>query len=331
MSSYEFVAKFDYRFLVVAARLPRPLALICCALRALFRFCFNLEWRSYSLSQRYVRQATDKCYRELQSQPEKVSAWIRRLSWVLGRFWVESVEEFDVVRLERFGLDAGDCFLTCSRVSKKWYSDAGTQIDFGLTADRNRGLVLLTAHLESLYLPLCHLAARGRPVYLAATQIIENPQVPRVIRDHFQLKKRVLERFLGPNHVVYVEHGMASLVRALNKGAIVVIACDSPSPPSSRGIEVSFLGKRVLMAEGPRWLASTTKAGLALMTVERFGFWKYSLHIRHFELANRCNGDTTASLNASFEDAYKELSDVIKGSPWRWWAADLATQYRQPP
>ena len=331
MKLYDFGARFDYAFLAIAARLPRPFALGCCAVRALLRFCLNLEWRGYALSQGYVRQATNKCYRGLQEKPDTVFAWVRRMFWVLGRFWVESIEEFDVVRLDRKGLSAGRFYLTSRGIRTDLHAGMENKVYAQFGSVEKQGLVLLTAHLESLYLPLCHLAACGRPVYLAATQIIENPQVPEPIRAHYQLKKRVLERYLGSDHVVYVEHGMSRLVRALKEGSIVVIACDSPSPPNSRGIEVSFLGKRVLMAEGPRWLASITKARLALMTVRRFGFWRYDLNVSYFheeQASTSCS--TTAYLDASFELAYKELGDVISDAPWRWWAADLATQYRHP-
>jgi len=330
MKLYEFVSKLDYGFLVGAARLPRPIALLCCFLRALFRFSFNLEWRSYALSHRYVRQATDSCYRTLQSGPETMFASLQRMAWVFGRFWVESVEEFDVVRLARLGLRAGDCFVTwreaCASESLRDSNDLTLQ-----PPSKHSGIVLLTAHLESLYIPLCHLATQGRPIYLAATQIIESPQLPVSIGEHFKLKKQVLERHLGRDHVVYVEHGMYRLARALRDGAIVVIACDSPSPQGSRGIEVSFLGKHVLMAEGPRWLAMMARAQLALMTVKRFGFWHYDLQISIYrESENRVLDADALSVDASIDAAYRDLTEVIMEAPWRWWAADLATQYREP-
>jgi hypothetical protein len=216
-------------------------------------------------------------------------------------------------------------------------------------------VVLLTAHFESLYLPLCHLAARGRAIYLAASQIVEDPQVPCPIRAHFQRKKEALERHLGKGHVVYVEQGMPRLARALQAGAIVVIACDSPAPETSRGFRVGFLGQSIMMAQGPRWLALHGQAQVALMTVKRWGFWHYQLDIhgpylglhpqpgsdgRAEQNLDGVLGDATlrgavdaavdGEVDAALQAAYLSLDAVIRKSPWRWWAADLVLRRDSP-
>ncbi|NBP39758.1 MAG: hypothetical protein EBS54_04160 [Betaproteobacteria bacterium] len=314
MDRYGLAAWLDYSALKLAARLPAPLALAACGLRALLRFSLNLEWRSYALKRRYVRQATAQVYARLQPKPSSLRARIQRSLWVLGRFWVESVEEFDVIRLERLGLAANRC-----------------QIKGLEGLPRDRGVVLLTAHWESLYAPLCHLAASGHKVYLAATVLVEDPQVPAVIREHFARKKMVLERFFGQGHVVYVEHGMASLVRALQGGAVVVIACDSPAPAKSRGLAVRFLGARVLMAQGPAWLAQAAGAELGWMRVERRGFGRYGLVLSWPQGGPRGREAAIAEaelLAAAFEQAYAALDAAIRETPSCWWAADLLLQAR---
>ncbi len=353
MDAYALAARLDYGFLRWAARLPRPFALSCCAMRALLRFCFNVEWRSYALKRRYVRGASAKAYAQLQAKPpatpgrnlgglvggilgrilggivvlfyEGVLLRLQRYLWVLARFWVESVEEFDVIRLAAQGLKAGTC-------SIKGLEDLENTCN-------SQGLVLLTAHLESLYLPLCHLAAQGRSIYLAASQIVEDPQVPAPIRAHFQFKKAALETHLGKGHVVYVEQGMARLVRALQAGAVVVIACDSPAPEASRGFRVGFLGQVMAMAQGPRWLAMQGQAHIALMSVKRLGFWHYQLDIHgpyppaKAHLASDAMGkkDQDEAVDAGLQAAYQALDGVIRQAPWRWWAADLVLRDDPPP
>jgi len=325
MDAFALAARLDYGFLNLAARLPRPVALACCAIRALLRFSLDLEWRSYALKRRYVRSASARAYAQLQSRPSGMISKLQRAAWVLGRFWVESVEEFDVIRLDAKALDAAACTI---------------QGLIGLDHEtKSQGLVLLTAHLESLYLPLCHLAAQGRPIYVAASQIVEDPQVPAPIRAHFQRKKEVLERHLGKDHVVYVEQGMQTLARALQRGAIVVIACDSPAPKASRGIKVQFLGRFIAMAQGPRFLAVAGRAQVALMNVKRFGFWQYQMDIYQPQITSQwSNRSSSPPLEQSPDDdvdralqaAYAALDRVIRNAPWKWWAADLVLKDIQP-
>ena len=308
MDVYSLASRIDYGALKRAARLPSPLALLACGLRALLRLSLNLEWRSYALKRRYVRQATDQVYARLQPEPHRLSARLKRSLWLLGRFWVESVEEFDVWRLARLGLDANRC-----------------QIEGLELMPHGVGVVLLTAHWESLYAPLCHLAACGREVYVAATALVEDPQVPAVIREHFACKKQILERHLGQGHVVYVEQGMAGLVRALKRGALVVIACDSPAPAQSRALCVPFLGARMRMAHGPLWLSQAAGAKVGFMTVSRRGFRQYRLRLSVMAI----DIDGKAAFQTAFDTAYAMLEASIRESPWRWWAADLATLYEQ--
>lgn len=297
-----WVAEYDYGILLpFIARMPPWLARPCWTARGVINFVFDWDWRTFSLERGYVRQATIQAMQLL----SKLAA--RRASpvWLtVRRFVCLSREEVD-----------------CHRLLDLNYDNIKNRIaglDFLLDAQqRGQGVVLITAHFDSLYIGLALLAKSGLRVNLMSTRLTEDPVLPPAVRAHFALKITSLNELLSPGKVVHSEDNIHFFVKALRRGEIVVIAGDGPSTATDRSLAVPFLGKRRLMAAGPQFLAERTGSFVSLYTCQLTSDQFFDISI----------SPPTLPSKGGIELAYSLMETQLLNEPWRWWAADITAAY----
>lgn len=298
------VARLDYGLILPClARLPRWLARPLTALRGAVNYVFDFDWRTLSLGHGYIREATVDAMRQL-TQLTGSGRSARLLT--LQRYGCAAREEVDSWRLPHIDF---------ARLPHRI-----TGLEPLLEAQaRGQGVVLLTAHFDSLYIGLALLARAGVRAHLMATGITEDPRVPPAITQHFVRKAQALDRLLAPGKVVQFEGNLRFFLRALRQGDAVVIACDGVSTSADRADPVQFLGARHLMATGPQYLAEATGSPLAL----------FSCHEDEHGIF-QVNVSAPVALDAGgLQRAFTLLEQQLLKSPWRWWGADQMRTYIQ--
>jgi lauroyl/myristoyl acyltransferase len=296
------VARLDYGLVLpLLARLPRWLARPLWLLRGCINYAMDWDWRTLSLGHGYVREATQHAMAQLRLQAPEGSL-PRRLT--LRRFLCMSREEVEAVRL--------------NRLDRKTIQARITGLEPLLKArDNQQGVVLLTAHFDSLYVGLAALAEAGLTVNLMATRLTDDAMVPPAISRHFATKAVALNRLLAPGRVMHFEDSLRVFVSALRRGEIVVIACDGPSTSQDRSQPVDFLGARRLMASGPQFLAKAGHAPLALYTCQEGPSGHFTVEVT----------EPVTLDNGGLQQAYAALERHLLSHPWQWWAADLYRTY----
>lgn len=300
------VAGLDYGLaLPLLARLPRWLARPLIALRGCVNYVFDFDWRTLSLGHGYVREATHEAMQHV----ARLADSRQSVHWLtLRRYVCTSREEVDSWRLPH---------INYARLPHRI-----TGLEPLLAAqERGQGVVLLTAHFDSLYIGLALLARAGLRVNLMATRITEDPRVPPAITQHYVRKARALNHLLSPGKVVQFEGNLRFFLRALRQGDTVVIACDGVSTSADRADPVQFLGAQHLMASGPQYLAETTHSPLALFSCHEDAQGVFQVQL----------SAPVALAEGGLQRAYALLEGQIMASPWRWWGADQMRSYTQAP
>ena len=303
--SYRFprwVANLDYGYLLpMISKLPLWAARPCWVARGVVNFMLDWDWRTFSLGHGYVRGATFRAMCALLRPHPKLP---HPFFLTLLRFVCMSREEVDCLRLST---------LDYSKVN---YRVSG--LEYLQQAQRDRaGVILVTAHFDSLYIGLVLMARAGLKINLMSTRITDDPSVPSAISNHFETKVSSLNRLLSPGQVRNHEDNMHYFVKALKRGEIVVIAGDGPATTSGRSQAVNFLGRKRYMSAGPQFLAQSTNSFLASYTnqLSSDGCFDISISL------------PTRLAEGGLQSAYSALEAQILMQPWRWWAADLMQAY----
>lgn len=296
------VARLDYGLVLpLLARLPRWLARPLWILRGCINYAMDWDWRTLSLGHGYVREATQHAMAQLRLQA-KEGTLPRRLT--LRRFVCMSREEVEAARL--------------THLDRKTIQARITGLEPLLQArDKRQGVVLMTAHFDSLYVGLAALAEAGLTVNLMSTKLTDDAMVPPAISRHFATKAVALNRLLAPGRVTHFEDSMRFFVSALRRGEIVVIACDGPSTSQDRSQPVDFLGAQRRMASGPQFLARAGHAPLALYTCQEGPGGHFTVEVT----------EPTPLEEGGLQRAYTALERRLLAHPWQWWAADLYRTY----
>lgn len=264
-------------------------------------FLLDWDWRTFSLEHGYVRGATFRAMCALMRPTSKLP---HPFFLTLLRFVCMSREEVDCLRLSA---------LDYSTVN---YRISG--LEYLQQAQRDgTGVILVTAHFDSLYIGLVLLARAGLKINLMSTRITDDPSVPSAISKHFRTKVSSLNRLLSPGQVRNYEDNMHFFVKALRRGEIVVIAGDGPSTASGRSHAVNFLGRERHMSAGPQFLAESTNSLLASYTNQLSSDGKFDISI---SVPTRLD-------EGGLQSTYSALEAQILMQPWRWWAADLMQAY----
>lgn len=295
-------AWFDYQIVLPRiARLPRCWAHGPIALRGFVNFLFDIDWRTLAIRHGYVRKASFNTIRSLGfTTPAAVVRTLRR-------FFCASWEEYEAERLAR-----GDVTSLIGRQEGVEYLLAAAQ--------SGRGVVLLTAHFDSLYVGLVLLSRQGLTINLMSSNMVNDPQVPRPISQYFERKIAGMSSLFSPGRVVHHQGNLKFFLAALARGELVVIACDGPGERGKKTTEVDFLGKKVAMARGAEFLVSKTDALVASYVCRRSKQYTFELAV----------STPYAWHSGGMQKAYDFLDEKIRNEPERWWASDLYQTYWSP-
>lgn len=298
---YRVIAELDYGLLLPAiSRIPRSYAGGAVWLRGAINYLFDLEWRTLALQRPFVKEETRKTISAIVGMEGKAS--VKRLTFL--RYICASWEEYDAERIARGHIH-----------EIKWQA-AGLEELIRINRS-GRGVVLMTAHFDSLYMGLAVLARQGLVVNLMSTKTVDNPEIPNAIRRFFQRKIAGMSKIFAPGKVVHHEDGLKFFINALRQGELVVIACDGPAHFGQNGSVVRFLGNEWVMAKGPEFLAAKTGSLVSMYVCSRNDCGTYAIEI-------------TAPLSVDqggIQQAYDFLDHRIRLAPDRWWAADLYQKY----
>ncbi|MEN9843311.1 MAG: hypothetical protein RLZZ612_1140 [Pseudomonadota bacterium] len=300
------LSHLDYGlFLRGLSLLPRAWAWPLIVLRGCLNFIVDADWRTLSLGLRYVRPATWQTMQMWNAKQTKPQFW-RPFVLTLRRYIHASLEEYDATKLPHI-CDTSHFHVT------------GLE-DLLKAQEQKIGVVLITAHFDSLYAGLIFLARQGLKINLVSTNLMFDARVPPSVARHFSNKMNQLGQALAPGGVFHVEDNLLFFTRALKNGEIVVIAGDGPASSPSRATEVNFWGDPRLMAPGPEFLAKSAKCwiGSYLSWREADGF--------HIQISK-----PTSVREQGVAHAYAALEAKLFEMPWRWWAADLYPTYLPVP
>ena len=303
--SYRFprwVADLDYGYcLPFISRLPSWLARPLWVTRGAVNFLLDWDWRTFSLKHGYVRGAT---FRAMAALRGPSSVLPHPFFLTLLRYVCMSREEVDCLRLA--SIDYGS---VRHRI---------TGLEHLQNAQRSgSGVVLITAHFDSLYIGLVLLARTGLRINLMSTRLTDDPSIPQAISRHFRTKVSSLNVLLAPGQVRNSEDNIHYFVKALRRGEIVVIAGDGPSTAPGRSQMVEFLGGERYMAAGPQFLAEASNSLVS----------GYSCQLASDGYLDISMSPPTRLTDGGLQSAYSALGTQIALQPWRWWAADLMQTY----
>lgn len=289
---------FDFKVVLpTVARLPLPLAYALSAIRGRGNAFWGRDWRSMAIGYRHIRRQSLEGYKCL---PLSASSEQYR-QWSKTRFAVEAREEFEARLVAAKRVPE----LTCQ------FSPANAET---VCKTRQRGLLLLTLHLDSFFLGAAFLARSGATINFMSSSITHDPRVDTAVQSHFESKYRGMESYLNAGAIVNMEEGLRPFYRMLERNETLIVLGDAPATPSGVNMSVDFLGQHRLMAGGALRLAQRTGSDIGGYLCHHRGGGRYELEVCQIGPAD--NPD-------SIQNVYTFFSQAILKNPGLWWASDL--------
>ena len=263
----------------------------------------DIDWRTVSLRQHFVRERTLTAMREIvpDAPPEVLTGLVRE------RFIYAAQEE----------LDAHYFFFDQALVRECSFE--------GLDAVRavagENAIIYLTLHLDSAPMAIAQMGKAGLRVNFMTSNIVEDPRVPPVLRRFFRRKYEGIKHHLQGGQYWHIETNMRNFYRALGRGEGAVILCEEPAQSQEDSLPTEFLGKTRAYKRGVLRLAEKTGAALVGMICVRTGTDHYKI------VFSPVFDPSEIDPLSAIHKVYAFLSDYVKSSPERWWAADLLPSF----
>lgn len=310
---YHHLQAFDYGTLLPAlATLPVPVGEALANGRGVLNAIFDLDWRSLSLRQRYIRGATYRAMQQLLPQRHRLT----HATKTAQRFIHNSREEWEAC-------------LFANRHRFEPILERGTVVALEplLQIQRaGRGMVLLTLHYDSFCLGITLLGHRGLRVNVVTSSVVEDPRVHPAVRSFYTRKYRAMEQYMNGGRMVHFEHDLRYFYRALARGdAVVVLADLPPATPKTYQVTVPFLNGPKRMAGGALRMAEKTDSVLGAFICRHRGAGRYTVQCASPREITADNPVT------SLTPLYAFLEGYLHQAPERWWAADLRLHYQEMP
>lgn len=286
--------------LPLAARIGGRTARRMATWAGLAAFRLDVDWRTVSLRQHFLRERTQAALREIlpDAPPETISTLTRE------RFICAAQEELD---------------------AQYFYSDPelARQCSFeGLEAVREvasrKPIIYLTLHLDAAPMGIAQLGKAGLKMNLMTSNIVEDPRVPKVIQRFFRRKYEGIERHLNGGHYWHVETHIRDFYRTLGCGEGVMLLCEGSAPTLESGVVTEFLGKPRALTPGALRLAKRSGAALVGMICLRTAPESYRIVFSPVFEPSSVLPPERAIL-----EVYAFLDQAIRATPGRWWASDL--------
>lgn len=288
----------EYRWaLPILSSLPTSTAYKLALWRGQFNTRHDRDWVSLGLRHRHVAAQTASGLAEWLA-PEQIDAL------VIERFETVSREEMECRALDRFGL--------------QWFDiDANAALERLTQRPRGRGVVLLTAHLETFVLGIAALAQCGEVIHPVMSRVSADSRLHPAVRNHFIRKYAGLQRHLNGGTLANAEDSMRHFYRALARDEAVVVLCDAPAPSGSRQLCVPWVDGRRAMAQGAMRMAQACGSAVGAFACEWRGGRRHAVHLSPLmELP-------ALGLDQCAVHAYEFLARHIRNRPGRWWASHL--------
>lgn len=285
--------------LPLAARIGGRTARRMATWAGLTAFRLDVDWRTVSLRQHFLRERTQAALREIQPEapPETFAAQARE------RFICAAQEELDA----HYFFSDPELFRQCSFEGLEAVREAASRT----------GVLFMTLHLDTTLMGVVQLGKAGLKLNLMTSNIVQDARVPAVIRKFFQHKYEGIERHLNGGHYWHVETHTRDFYRALARGEGVVVLCEGPALTLEDGVLTKFLGKTRAMSPGALRLAKKSGAALVGMICLRTGPESYRV------VFSPVYEPSALPPEQAIHEVYAFLDQAIRATPGRWWAADL--------
>ena len=287
----------EYGWLLPAlAHMPDAISYPISRWRGRWNARWDRDWVSLSLGHRHVAALAQQGFAQFLPAEQVQAALVERFETV-AREEMES-RALQLHGLEHFQVDAADALAALAQ------------------RPRDRGLVLVTAHLETFVLGIAALASTGERIHPVMSSVSEDPRVASSVRTHFRLKYAGLERHLNGGRLADAETSMRYFYRVLKQGDIVVVLADAPAPPGGPGVCVPWMGVSRLVAQGALRLATQSNSMLA-------AFACHADHARHHHVELSVLTDPRNDPQECYAQAFAFMEQHIRMRPGRWWASHL--------
>jgi lauroyl/myristoyl acyltransferase len=298
------VQKFDFGyFLPIIARLPLGLGKRLAVFRGFVCFLFDYGWKSEALGYKYIRKNVLKMMKHL--YPHRSNLYHRYLT--LRRFCYESREEWQALLLQKPVMEK--IFATSTFQDK-------TEIE-NLYTDK-RGLVLVTAHIDSYTMGMVLLGMKGMKVNVLIADLFGEEIIHEAVRKHYISKYASMDDLMNGKSLDPTLH-MEYFYSALTKGETVCLVSDIPGTKST--VQIPFAGKKFQIPLGAFHLAKKTGSKLAAFVCLYIGPGKYKTVLLPPVEIFPDNPEKT------LRPVYKFLESWISKYPDRWMAAELFANF----
>ncbi|WP_045215352.1 lysophospholipid acyltransferase family protein [Desulfonatronovibrio magnus] len=301
-----WIQAVDYEYLLPGmSRMPLNMGLFFSNLRGRVLYHYDYDWRNQASGVRFVRKATHKAMNCIfpGATPQQLDNLTK------SRFVHHSREE----------LQAG--LFSRKIMQSIWKKSEVQGIDaIKRSNDENRGVVLVSCHLDSFCMGMVLMGMHGLNINCVNTVRIEDPVIHPSVRRFFQYKYVAMEKLMN-GRMKYHETDMDYFYDSLKNGNNVVLMGDIPGKKSS--IFIPLFGRSFRMPLGAWYLAKETNSLLGGYVCIYLGYGRYKLVC--YEPVEVDSDDPLESL----KPVYDFLESWIRKMPERWICADLLSGFSE--
>ncbi len=310
----------DYRWLLPAiGALPPALRQRAMQARGAFNARHDRDWVSLALGHTHIAPQSAAGY-GLFNPAEQVADLVRQ-------------------RFETVAREEVECRLLARRGLSHFQVDAADALARLAQRPRDRGLVLVTAHLDTFVIAIAALAATGEVVHPVMSSISADPRLHPAVREHFAAKYEGLQRHLNGGQLADAETQMRHFYKALARKEIVVVIADAPAPATpggatADGLWLPWLGAQRLFAQGALRLALRCGAALGAFVCDSTAPGKHRVHLSPLQIQDPnelLQKNEHSALTHWAQTPYFMLQQHILAQPGRWWAAHLLPFFASRP
>ena len=290
----------DYGWILpLMARLPVPMGRWLSTGRGRLNARWGRDWAELSLGMQYIADRTAQAATQL--WPAIDPGWIVR-----ERYIQSAQEEWHSMMIQKGRLLDLDLDLSSIKVMLR-------------QRDRHRGLLVVTAHFDSVFLGVMGLGLCGETTSVTTSNVCKNPKVHSSVQTFFDRKYRAGEHHMGGGQFMHVETSTRALMKALRRHEALVVVADAPAAANSSGLWLNWLGKERKLADGAWRMALDSGSQLCAMVclTDDKGRVRWLCSDIHDPMTD---SDSAAKCFAHLERA-------ILAHPGHWWAAHLLNDY----
>jgi len=296
----------DYTFLLsLMARLPLAFGQTLSNWRGALNGCLNRDWAELALGSPYIAKRTVLAAKQLWPELSASQAIRLRYQSVSKEEWHGAIlSQAKPAALRQMNLD-----LSALKAMLK-------------QASPGKGLVVLTAHFDSVTLGVVGLGLCGRITSVTTSNVYENDLVNQSVRDFFNRKYRGAEVFLNGGKFMHVETSLRALYLALRRHETVVVVADAPALSQTRnssGIWVPWFGHMRKVADGGLRMAQETDSLICAMVcvTDSQGGVRWL-----------CSDVLDPRSTPKFEtQLFQFMERCILQHPGKWWASHLLQDF----